>query len=80
MEQIIKRLKKQLHPPTRISKDKGITENNIKGKIETIKAVSSGKVQELSHMRKVISNHMMDSITTSAHVYLMTEIDVTRSS
>ena len=62
---------------TRISKDKGITENNIKGKIETIKAVSSGKVQELSHMRKVISNHMMDSITTSAHVYLMTEIDVT---
>ena len=28
-------------------------------------------------MRKAISNHMMKSINTSAHVYLMTEIDVT---
>ena len=61
----------------KINKGEGIPENDIKSKIEKIKTVSPGKVQELSHMRKAISNHMMKSINTSAHVYLMTEIDVT---
>ena len=61
----------------KINKGEDIPEYDIKSKIETIKTVSSGKVQELSHMRKAISNHMMKSINTSAHVHLMTEIDVT---
>ena len=37
----------------------------------------SGQVKEMTHMRKVISKHMRKSIETSAHVYLMTEIDMT---
>ena len=61
----------------KINKGEDIPEYDIKSKIETIKTVSPGKVQELSHMRKAISNHMMKSINTSAHVHLMTEIDVT---
>ena len=61
----------------KINKGEDIPEFDIKSKIETIKTVSPGKVQELSHMRKAISNHMMKSINTSAHVHLMTEIDVT---
>ena len=36
-----------------------------------------GRVEEINHMRKLISNHMRESIETSAHVYLMTEIDMT---
>ena len=35
------------------------------------------RVEELGHMRKLISSHMKESIETSAHVYLMTEIDMT---
>ena len=61
----------------KINKGEDLPEYDIKSKIETNKTVSSGKVQELSHMRKAISNHMMKSINTSAHVHLMTEIDVT---
>ena len=38
---------------------------------------NSGQVKEMSHMRKLISKHMKKSIETSAHVYLMTEIDMT---
>ena len=36
-----------------------------------------GRVEEMNHMRKLISNHMIESIGTSAHVYLMTEVDMT---
>ena len=61
----------------KINKGEDIPEYDIKSKIEKIKTVSPGKIQELSHMRKAISNHMMKSINTSAHVHLMTEIDVT---
>ena len=28
-------------------------------------------------MRKMISKHMMESLNTSAHVYVMTEVDMT---
>ncbi len=38
---------------------------------------NSGQVKEMSHMRKLIAKHMKKSIETSAHVYLMTEIDMT---
>jgi len=34
--------------------------------------------EEMSQMRKLISKHMMDSLATSAHVYVMVEVDMTR--
>ena len=37
----------------------------------------TGRSEEMHHMRKMISKHMMDSINTSAHVYVMTEVDMT---
>ena len=37
----------------------------------------TGRSEEMHHMRKMISKHMMESINTSAHVYVMTEVDMT---
>ena len=37
----------------------------------------SSRHEEMSNMRKLISKHMKDSLATSAHVYLMTEVDMT---
>ena len=37
----------------------------------------SGRSEEMHHMRKMISKHMMESLNTSAHVYVMTEVDMT---
>ena len=37
----------------------------------------SGRSEEMHHMRKMISKHMIESISTSAHVYVMTEVDMT---
>ena len=37
----------------------------------------TGRSEEMHHMRKMISKHMMESLNTSAHVYLMTEVDMT---
>ena len=34
---------------------------------------------EMDHMRKLIADHMRSSIDTSAHVYVMTEVDMTKS-
>ena len=31
----------------------------------------------MDHMRKLIANHMRESIDVSAHVYVMSEIDMT---
>ena len=41
------------------------------------KVVNSGRAVEMQHMRKVIAKHMKESIKTSAHVYVMTEVDMT---
>ena len=52
--------------------------NKITNTVSQNEAISnSGQVKEMSHMRKLISKHMKKSIETSAHVYLMTEIDMT---
>ncbi len=72
-----KKVEEKTESSIKINKGEGIPEHDIKSKKETIKTVSPGKVQELSYMRKAISNHLMESINTSAHAYLMTEIDVT---
>ena len=37
----------------------------------------SSRDEEMSYMRKLISKHMIDSLAISAHVYLMTEVDMT---
>ena len=34
--------------------------------------------EEMSHMRLMISKHMVDSLSTSAHVYVMTDVDMSR--
>lgn len=34
--------------------------------------------EEMSHMRQKISKHMVESLSTSAHVYVMTEVDMSR--
>ena len=55
-----------------------ISGNKITNTVSQNEVISnSGQVKEMSHMRKLISKHMKKSIETSAHVYLMTEIDMT---
>ena len=39
--------------------------------------IRSDRSEEMHHMRKLIANHMKESLTTSAHVYVMTEVDMT---
>ena len=34
--------------------------------------------EEMSHMRQIISKHMVDSLSTSAHVHVMTDVDMSR--
>ncbi|MFL3008154.1 MAG: dihydrolipoamide acetyltransferase family protein [Candidatus Neomarinimicrobiota bacterium] len=52
--------------------------NKITNTVSQNEVISnSGQIKEMSHMRKLISKHMKKSIETSAHVYLMTEIDMT---
>ena len=43
-----------------------------------IEPTSSGSTEEMGHMRKMIAENMRQSLDTSAHVYVMTDIDVTR--
>ena len=42
-----------------------------------VSSAMAGRTEEMHHMRKLIAGHMKDSINTSAHVYVMTEVDVT---
>jgi 2-oxoglutarate dehydrogenase E2 component (dihydrolipoamide succinyltransferase) len=37
----------------------------------------AGRTEEMHHVRKLIADHMRESIETSAHVYVMTEVDMT---
>ena len=39
--------------------------------------IRSDRSEEMHHMRKLIANHMKESLATSAHVYVMTEVDMT---
>ena len=43
----------------------------------TIPSIQSGKKIKIDHMRKMISEHMRYSLDTSAHVYIMNEVDMT---
>ncbi|GIS72302.1 MAG: hypothetical protein CM1200mP10_18790 [Candidatus Neomarinimicrobiota bacterium] len=35
-------------------------------------------IEEMGYMRKKIADHMRSSLDTAAHVYVMTEVDMTR--
>ena len=54
-----------------------------KQKIEPVKEterVSRGDVVEMDHMRKLIAGHMRKSLDTSAHVYVITDVNMTEIS
>lgn len=65
-----------------------VTKKDILTYIETREAVAAppppaapaiigGERVEMDHMRKLIAEHMRKSLDTSAHVYLMAEVDMT---
>ena len=56
---------------------KPIELNNQK-KNEEIKLENNSRIEEMPKMRKLISEHMKQSLDTSAHVYLMSEVDMTQ--
>ncbi len=50
------------------------------GIVETqpISSPASGRLEEMSHIRKLIGKHMKESLDTSAHAYVMIEVDMTK--
>ena len=59
-----------------------IEKNNLKPSTYTSEerkraTLVTSRSEEMHHMRKMISKHMMESLNTSAHVYVMTEVDMT---
>ena len=50
---------------------------SAKERLTPIASVIQGSTEEMHHMRKLIANHMKESIETSAHVYVMIEVDMT---
>ena len=58
-------------PPTTTVKQELIKSTPTK-----IKSVP-GKKEDIDHMRKLIAGHMRYSLDTSAHVYVMSEVDMT---
>ena len=51
--------------------------NDSHGKVQKKMMITSND-EEMSHMRQMISKHMVDSLSTSAHVYVMTDVDMSR--
>ena len=47
-------------------------------KPESLVVKSGGEKTKIDHMRKMISEHMRYSLDTSAHVYIMNEVDMTK--
>tara|TARA_B100000989_G_scaffold270983_1_gene227438 strand:+ start:297 stop:1565 length:1269 start_codon:yes stop_codon:yes gene_type:complete len=48
------------------------------GKIDQKSQIGTSNQEEMSHMRQMISKHMVESLSTSAHVYVMTDVDMSR--
>ena len=57
--------------------DRNNTDRAPKEKAIKDTALHTSKVREMSHMRKLIGEHMKQSLVESAHVYVMTEVDMT---
>jgi len=51
--------------------------NDSHDKVQNSMMIKSND-EEMSHMRQMISKHMVDSLSTSAHVYVMTDVDMSR--
>ncbi len=63
--------------------DKNKNSEPIFSKSKANESIQESKVmpmneEEMSQMRKKISKHMVESLSTSAHVYVMTEVDMSR--
>jgi len=50
---------------------------NEKPKVSTLRSTEDGEVIEMTRMGKLIAKHMVDSVSTSAHVQSFIEVDVT---
>ena len=48
------------------------------GNIDQKSQIGTSNQEEMSHMRQMISKHMVESLSTSAHVYVMTDVDMSR--
>ncbi len=46
--------------------------------IEQKNQIRTSNQEEMSHMRQMISKHMVESLSTSAHVYVMTDVDMSK--
>ena len=60
-----------------VESKKSIELDNRK-KNEQIELKNNSRIEEMPKMRKLISEHMKQSLDTSAHVYLMSEVDMTQ--
>ena len=63
--------------------DENKKSESISSKDKPNESIQASKVipvneEEMSHMRQKISKHMVESLSTSAHVYVMTEVDMSR--
>lgn len=58
--------------------EKNIESTTAKDIETTIDAGQNNNVEQIGHMRKLIAEHMRHSLDTSAHVYIMNEVDMTR--
>ena len=58
--------------------EKNIESTTVKDIETTIDAGQNNNVEQIGHMRKLIAEHMRHSLDTSAHVYIMNEVDMTR--
>ena len=52
-------------------------ETPIEEQPQKVTSISDNDVVEMDHMRKLIADHMRNSLDTSAHVYVITEVDMT---
>ena len=57
---------------------KGIEINTVKDTGAIFNTDQKNNVEQIGHMRKLIAEHMRHSLDTSAHVYIMNEVDMTR--
>ena len=57
---------------------KGIEVNTVKDTGAIFNTDQKNNVEQIGHMRKLIAEHMRHSLDTSAHVYIMNEVDMTR--
>ena len=58
--------------------EKNIEVATVEDTKTTFDSDQNNNVEQIGHMRKLIAEHMRHSLDTSAHVYIMNEVDMTR--